>query len=46
MKWALSQDTSSFREDQGAIEVFKANSPAVTLLDLGLPPIPISPMRD
>src|SRR5260370_936891 len=42
MKWALSQDYEvHFAEDRkGALEVFEANSPAVTLLDLGLPPRP------
>jgi two-component system NtrC family response regulator len=42
MKWALSQDYEvHFAEDRKeALEVFKANSPAVTLLDLGLPPHP------
>jgi len=42
MKWALTQDYEvHFAEDRkGALEVFKANSPAVTLLDLGLPPHP------
>src|SRR5215216_1884981 len=42
MKWALSQDYEvHFAEDRkGALEVFQANSPAVTLLDLGLPPRP------
>src|SRR5438105_13260081 len=42
MKWALSQDYDvCFAEDRrGAIEAFEANSPAVTLLDLGLPPRP------
>src|SRR5437899_3008347 len=42
MKWALSQDYEvHFAEDRkGALEVFKANSPAATLLDLGLPPHP------
>src|SRR5438046_4819275 len=42
MKWALSQDYEvHFAEDRrGALEAFKANSPAVTLLDLGLPPRP------
>ncbi len=42
MKWALSQDYEvDFAEDRrGALEAFKANSPAVTLLDLGLPPRP------
>jgi two-component system NtrC family response regulator len=42
MKWALSQDYEvHFAEDRkGALEVFKADSPAVTLLDLGLPPHP------
>ena len=42
MKWALTQDYEVyFAEDQrGALEAFKANSPVVTLLDLGLPPHP------
>src|SRR4026208_2031611 len=42
MKWALSQDYEvHFAEDRkGALEAFEANSPAVTLLDLGLPPRP------
>src|SRR5438445_13456508 len=42
MKWALSQDYDMrFAEDRGgALEAFEAHSPAVTLLDLGLPPRP------
>src|SRR5438874_12434129 len=42
MKWALGQDYEvHFAEDRrGALEAFKANFPAVTLLDLGLPPRP------
>ena len=42
MKWALSQDYEVyFAEDRrGAVEAFETNSPAVTLLDLGLPPRP------
>ena len=42
MKWALSQDYEvHFAEDRrGALEAFEANPPAVTLLDLGLPPHP------
>jgi len=42
MKWALSQDYDvHFAADRtGALEAFKANSPVVTLLDLGLPPHP------
>src|SRR5437762_6716297 len=42
MKWALSQDYDvCFAEDRrGAIEAFEADSPAVILLDLGLPPRP------
>jgi two-component system NtrC family response regulator len=42
MKWALSQEYEvHFAEDRkGALEAFEANSPAVTLLDLGLPPRP------
>jgi two-component system NtrC family response regulator len=41
-KWALGQDYDvCFAEDRrGAVEAFEANSPAVTLLDLGLPPRP------
>src|SRR5260370_29205782 len=42
MKWAPNQDSEvHFDEDRkGALEVLEANSPAVTLLDLGLPPRP------
>jgi two-component system NtrC family response regulator len=42
MKWALNQDYDvHFAEDRReALEAFKANSPVVTLLDLGLPPHP------
>jgi two-component system NtrC family response regulator len=42
MKWALSEDYEiHFAEDRkGAIEAFEAIFPAVTLLDLGLPPRP------
>ena len=42
MKWALTQDYEvHFAEARkGAIEAFEASSPAVTLLDLGLPPRP------
>jgi two-component system, NtrC family, response regulator len=42
MKWALGEDYEIyFAEDRkGALEAFKATSPAVTLLDLGLPPHP------
>src|SRR5262249_32144832 len=42
MRWALSQDYDvSFAEDRrGALEAFEAIAPAVTLLDLGLPPHP------
>jgi len=42
MKWALSQDYDiHFAEDRReALEAFKAHSPVVTLLDLGLPPHP------
>ena len=45
MKWALSQDYEvSFAENrQAAIEMFRTTSPAVTLLDLGLPPSPNDP---
>jgi two-component system, NtrC family, response regulator len=42
MKWALSENYEvHFAEDRKAAgEAFEANSPAVTLLDLGLPPRP------
>jgi two-component system NtrC family response regulator len=42
MKWALSEQFEvHFAEDRNAaVESFEANSPAVTLLDLGLPPRP------
>jgi two-component system NtrC family response regulator len=42
MKWALSQDYDiHFAGDRReALEAFKAHSPVVTLLDLGLPPHP------
>lgn len=42
MKWALSEDYDvCFAQDRReAIDAFEANSPAVTLLDLGLPPRP------
>src|SRR5215472_11880634 len=45
MKWALSQDYDvCFAEDRrGALEAFEASTPAVTLLDLGLPPHPNQP---
>ncbi len=42
MKWALSPDYDvHFAEDRKqAVELFEANPPTVTLLDLGLPPRP------
>jgi len=42
MKWALSQEYEiSFAENrEAAVENFKSTPPAVTLLDLGLPPHP------
>jgi two-component system NtrC family response regulator len=42
MKWALSERYEvHFAEDRkAAVETFEANSPEVTLLDLGLPPRP------
>jgi two-component system, NtrC family, response regulator len=42
MKWALSQVYEIFfaEDRKGALEALKATSPAVTLLDLGLPPHP------
>ena len=45
MKWALSPayDVISAEDPAGALAAFKAHSPAVTLLDLGLPPRPNEP---
>src|SRR5437879_2178598 len=45
MKWALGEDYEvHFAEDRkAAVESFESNSPAVTLLDLGLPPRPNEP---
>ncbi|HEV3409318.1 MAG TPA: sigma 54-interacting transcriptional regulator, partial [Chthoniobacterales bacterium] len=45
MKWALTQDYEvSFAENrQAALDGFKQAQPAVTLLDLGLPPNPNDP---
>ena len=45
MKWALTQDYEiAFAENrQAALEAFKQTQPAVTLLDLGLPPNPNDP---
>jgi two-component system, NtrC family, response regulator len=42
MKWALSQDYEIYfaQDRREALESFEASSPAVTLLDLGLPPRP------
>jgi two-component system NtrC family response regulator len=42
MKWALNQEYDiDFAEDRTeALQAFKANAPAATLLDLGLPPRP------
>jgi two-component system NtrC family response regulator len=42
MKWALSQDFEVFfaEDRKGALEAFNTSHPAVTLLDLGLPPHP------
>jgi two-component system, NtrC family, response regulator len=42
MKWALGEAYEvCFAEDRrGALDAFEANTPAVTLLDLGLPPRP------
>ena len=42
MKWALTQDYEAYFAEnrRGALEAFNANSPVVTLLDLGLPPHP------
>ncbi len=45
MKWALSGDYEivSAEDRAGAVENFKKKKPAVTLLDLGLPPRPADP---
>ncbi len=45
MKWALSADYEiiSAEDRAGAVENFKKKKPAVTLLDLGLPPRPADP---
>jgi two-component system, NtrC family, response regulator len=45
MKWALSADYEiiSAEDRAGAVESFKKKKPAVTLLDLGLPPRPADP---
>ncbi len=45
MKWALCQDYEiAMAEDRaGALKAFQARQPAVTMLDLGLPPNPNSP---
>ena len=45
MKWALSVDYEivSAEDRAGAVENFKKKKPAVTLLDLGLPPRPADP---
>jgi two-component system, NtrC family, response regulator len=42
MKWALSEDYEVYfaQDRQEALDAFDANSPVVTLLDLGLPPRP------
>jgi two-component system, NtrC family, response regulator len=42
MKWSLSEDYEVYfaQDRQEAVDAFEANSPAVTLLDLGLPPRP------
>src|SRR4029450_2985226 len=42
MKWALSEDYDVYfaQDRREALDAFEANSPAVTLLDLGLPPRP------
>jgi two-component system NtrC family response regulator len=47
MKWALAHDYEVLIAQDGpsAIEVFKRKLPLVTLLDLGLPPHPASPVE-
>ena len=45
MKWALSKDFDMVvAEDRvGALTTFRTEHPGVTLLDLGLPPLPNAP---
>jgi two-component system NtrC family response regulator len=45
MKWALANDYEVLLAENRpvALELFKSNRPAVTMLDLGLPPVPNSP---
>src|SRR4030095_16468578 len=45
MKWALVQDYEVLlaQDRASALEMFKSQHPAVTLLDLGLPPRPNEP---
>jgi two-component system NtrC family response regulator len=45
MKWALNRDYEILQagDRAGAVERFRAEKPAVVLLDLGLPPHPASP---
>ena len=45
MKWALAEDREVLlaEDREGALEIFRAHRPAVTLLDLGLPPHPGGP---
>ncbi|HZD41938.1 MAG TPA: sigma 54-interacting transcriptional regulator, partial [Terriglobales bacterium] len=45
MKWSLSHEYEVFfaEDPKAALEAFDAHSPAVTLLDLGLPPRPNDP---
>src|SRR3954454_10695070 len=47
MKWALAHDYEVLIAQDGpsAIEVFKRKLPLITLLDLGLPPHPASPVE-
>jgi len=45
MKWALAKDYEVLLAENrsGAIEIFKSGRPGVTMLDLGLPPLPNAP---
>jgi two-component system NtrC family response regulator len=45
MKWALAKDYEVLQAEDSirALEIFKSGRPAVTMLDLGLPPLPNAP---
>lgn len=45
MKWALTNDYEILVAENrtGAVKIFQAEQPPVVLLDLGLPPQPVTP---